>query len=328
MSPELLDRVRRLLGDEAITLVDIGSRGGFETDFAEIAAVVDAIGFEPDPEAFSLLGEAFSPWRGATHLPYAIGDSNGPSTLHIPGSPEGASLRPHNEAMIERYGYENLHRDVKRIPIETRTLDSLRQDASLPPVDILKVDIEGIELEMLRAAEATLARTLYIKVEGSFLEQRIGQATVWPLATFLIERGFRIIELHDIHRWRRRPLPAHPYVARYAMPYSRGEIAQVDLIAVKDEAKLSDPASLLKLAVILAAAGYFDSAATALATRADLFAADDERPALLAALLRDWSSWRARSICREQLRLALRGLVPMLRSRLGGVPTTDPAIPY
>lgn len=328
MNSEVIARLERLLGGDVISLVDIGSRGGFEHDFGEIAPLVEATGFEPDPAAFAMLGKASWPWRRATHLPYAIGEADGAATLHMPASPEGASLRPHNEAMIARYGYDNLHRDVKTIPITTRTLDSLRECGELSRVDILKIDIEGVELEMLRAARATLAETLFVKVEGSFLEQRIGQATVWPLAAYLIKQGFRIVDLHDIHRWRRRPLPSHPYVARHPTPYSRGEIAQVDLVAVRDEFLLADAAELVRLIIILAAAGYFDSAATALDARRDLFAPDDERPVLLSSLFRNWSTLRARAICREQLRAAFRGLVPLVRSRFGGIPAPNPEIPY
>lgn len=328
MSDVAIARVCTLLKEERLTLVDLGSRGGFESDFADIAPAIDAYGFEPDPEAFALLRGEASPWRTATHLPYAISESNGPATLYIPASPEGASLRPHNEAMIPLYGYSNLHRDVKAIPIATRTLDSLRSAGELPRVDALKIDIEGIELEVLRASPDVLADLLYIKVEGSFLEQRVGQATVWPLASFLIENRFRIIELHDIHRWRRRPLPAHPYVARHEMPYSRGEIAQVDLIAVKDPTDLNTPGDLVKLILILASLGFFDSATNALAARADLLGPEDERPDALAILLRQWSTARGRSVARKELRHALRTLVPLVRSRFGGLPAPATDLPY
>lgn len=328
MKRGVVDQSRDLLGEDHLVLVDLGSRGGFETDFQEIAPLVDAYGFEPDPEAFAQLPKEASIWRSATNLPYAVGAEDGPATLYIPASPEGASLRPHNEAMIPIYGYANLHRDVKTVPIHTRTLDSLRAEGKLPRVDMLKVDIEGIDLEMLAAAKATLADTLYVKVEGSFLEQRIGQATVWPLAAFLVEQQFRIIELHDIHRWRRRSLPAHPYVARHDPPYSRGEIAQVDLIAVRDPVTLTSADALIRLALILGAAGYFDSAATALAQRADLFDGGDQRQAVASTLLRKWSRDRGRTVGGAELRAAFRRLVPLLRSRFGGVPAATPELPY
>ena len=44
-----------LFSNAGLIAVDVGARGGFEPDLLPIAWAVDAVGFEPEPEAFSRL---------------------------------------------------------------------------------------------------------------------------------------------------------------------------------------------------------------------------------------------------------------------------------
>lgn len=319
----------KLIDDLSITLVDIGSRGGLDEDLSSIRQYVHAIGFEPDPaEADRLSSLPNTGWKSSKHLPPAIGASDGAATLYVPDSPEGASMRPHNEDMIKLFGYENLHRDRREIAITARTLDSLQLSGELPRADYLKIDIEGVELEVLQAGRQTLANCVAIKVECSFLEQRVAQARTWEVATFLEADGFHIVDIHDLHRWRRRPLPSNPYKARAPMLYSRGQISQCDLIAFRWPDSSTSPRNILRTIIIASALGYFDFAVNLMREFPEAGQiARTEFGVHVEESLFTWSRFDGRRATLGAIFQSIRGLVPLIKSLFRGIPGSN-SMPY
>lgn len=324
-----ISQLEKLIEDLSITLVDIGSRGGLDEDLSSIRQFVHAIGFEPDSiEAARLSSLPNIGWKSSRNLPLAIGASDGAAILYIPDSPQGASIRPHNEDMIELFGYENLHRDRREIEIDARTLDSLRLSGELPRADYLKIDIEGVELEVLQAGNQTLADCVAVKVECSFLEQRVAQAKTWEVATFLEANGFHIVDIHDLHRWRRRPLPMHPYKARAPMVYSRGQISQCDLIAFRWPDSSTSPRSMLRTVVVASALGYFDFAVNLMRKfpESEQFARTEYGVHVEESLF-VWSRFDGRRAAWMAIFQSIRGLVPLIKSLFGGI-SGSTSIPY
>jgi FkbM family methyltransferase len=87
-------------------------------------------------------------WQNVLVRDYALSDSAGARTLHVPGQGDspGASLEEAILATTECRGER----------CETDTLD--HQLADEGPVSLLKVDVEGHELQVFRGAARTLAR--------------------------------------------------------------------------------------------------------------------------------------------------------------------------
>ena len=71
-------------------------------------------------------------------LPYALSDTNGPGALAEPANSSMAYVSSEGE-----------------IPIELRTIDSLVAEGIAPP-DLMKMDVEGHELSVLRGAVETI----------------------------------------------------------------------------------------------------------------------------------------------------------------------------
>ena len=87
-------------------------------------------------------------WRNVLVRDCALSDSSGERTLHVPGKGDspGASLEEAILAISE----------CRSEPCETDTLDN--QLGGEGPVALLKVDVEGHELQVFRGAAQTLAR--------------------------------------------------------------------------------------------------------------------------------------------------------------------------
>ena len=311
-------------------IADVGARGGVDHELVEIAWACKVYAFEPDPvEAERLRRSGAGAWRRLEVLPFALGDVVGSGRLHLPESAQGASLLPHNEAMVESFGYENLHVTRRTISVETTTLDELMRSEKLSRIDYLKIDVEGAELGILEAGRAVLAACSALKIELSFLEQRVGQPLIWDVVPLLCEAGFQVVDVRDLHRWRRRPLPAHPFRTPFQMPYSRGQVAQCDLVLLRRPESLAEPRAAARLTLIAAALGYFDFAVTLL-RRVPRIAelVRDEHGVEIENALTAWSRLRGGRVAGEALREQLRGLVPLVRSALNRLPHAIPGRPY
>ncbi|RYY46693.1 MAG: FkbM family methyltransferase [Sphingomonadales bacterium] len=302
--------------------IDIGARGGVDAAMLPLAWATTMIGFEPEPdEAAKLAQRDPAPWRNRTILPVAVGGFDGPATLHIPPSPESASLLPHNPEMIAWFGTAAQHQIDRRIPVETRSLDGLAAEGALIACDYLKIDVEGAEGDILSGGTKLLETCLAIRVETSFLEQRVDQPLAWDIGRQLADAGFLVIDLIGIQHWRNRQRPGFPYSSRALMPCSRPVIAQADYIAVRDFRSVTNPVMAAKLILVTAALGYIDMAETMLnhqrATLAELVAEsgmnlDSDLIAISRALAKQGPGpaiWQR-----------VRDLVPLGRSLFGGLP--------
>lgn len=257
--------LRPLFEGVNLHLMDIGARGGMDTDLLPAAWSINATGFEPAADECTRLNRLpTDPWRSTRYVPTAIGGTDGTATLKIPGSGEGASLLSHNQEMIGRYGQVALHRTVREVPVETLTLDSACARFDLAAPDYLKIDVEGAELSILQSAVKCLAHCSAVKVEVAFLEQRVRQPLMHEVVAFMLGEGFILGEIRGIHAWRRRPLPTHPYTAKWPLPYSRGIAAQCDLLFLRDPVKVATDESLLRLICVAFVLGFFDHGVAAI----------------------------------------------------------------
>ena len=219
-----------------IHFLDIGARNGVAEDVLAIGRAVHATCFEPEPtEAERLQSLSDNRWRSFTVVPTAVGSINGLAKLYIPKGKQAASLLRHNEKMILEFGYDNLHGSDSVVEIPCSTLNDLVAKGSLSKASYIKIDIEGAELDMLEGAEAGLASTVALRIEASFLEQRICQPLIWDIVDWVRQHDFEVVDIVDIHRWRRRNLPADPYRTNFKIPYSKGRVSQCDIIVARRE---------------------------------------------------------------------------------------------
>ena len=102
----------------------------------------------------------------------------------------------------------------EQVPIER--LDALAKADGFVP-DVLKIDVQGGELQVLAGAETSLASTLLAEVEVSYFTRYVGQPLFGDIANHMEARGFELIDLLGIKRtgpptapafatYRRRPV--------------------------------------------------------------------------------------------------------------------------
>jgi FkbM family methyltransferase len=138
--------LQRLL-EPGMTFVDAGSNKG---DFALIAARVmndqgRVLAFEPAPENCRWIGASveLNGYRSITVFELALSDREGRVPLYIGEWSGWHSLEPRRTPQ-------------ESIEVEAHTLDAVLSGTGDPHVDVMKIDVEGAELALLRGAERTL----------------------------------------------------------------------------------------------------------------------------------------------------------------------------
>ena len=94
-------------------------------------------------------------------------------TIHISQQDDSSSLLPIGDAQVELFPdtREKETRVVKVLPLD-KVIDI--QKISQP--SLVKIDVQGYELETLKGCSTALSRISYIYVECSFKELYLGQA--------------------------------------------------------------------------------------------------------------------------------------------------------
>ena len=187
---QLLETRRKSYGDGAVA-IDCGANIGVHT--IEWAAAMTGWGSVIAIEAqeriyYALAGNiAINNCFNAIAMNAAVSSENGIMKIPVPDYLAPASFgslelrpRPDTEFIGQAIDYS----DEASVPVQKLALDTLQ----LPRVDLIKIDIEGMEMEALEGARATIERSRPILL----IEQIKTDAT--QLRQWLETRGYRFVE--------------------------------------------------------------------------------------------------------------------------------------
>jgi FkbM family methyltransferase len=124
-----------------------------------------------------------------TVAPVALARRDGTAQLVITRKPNCSSLYPPNPAMIARYPGLAAMTPDRAVEIATRSVRSVLGELGWPRVDLMKLDVQGAELDIIAGAEAMMATTLAIVTEVSFQEIYSGQPEFGDVARVLADNG-------------------------------------------------------------------------------------------------------------------------------------------
>jgi len=195
---------KRLLGDAPVQILDVGARGGLQARWRPFADVLDAVGFEPDPEEFKRLSSATGTSGRRRFLPYALGSAHQRLRFHVCESPGCSSLYPPNEKFAGRFSdaIRSMMALKNVAEFDVVPLDEVAAREMLRP-DCVKVDVQGAELDVLRGGASILQNVKLIELEVEFNYQYTGQALFSEIDLFLRQHGHALLGLRRSF-WRHR----------------------------------------------------------------------------------------------------------------------------
>ena len=177
------------------TVFDVGANVG-QTTVEALAAFPEAkiLAFEPHPQTFGFLRARVSDERAALHN-MALGDQAGDVTMYEYGGSGDASLANSlvpNARQTVLYNYKAIER-----VITCATLDTFCADNHIDRIDLLKIDVEGFEMSVLRGGEGLLrdGRVSFVYMEFNDLYPLPGAAggSLLELGDYLAKFGFKLI---------------------------------------------------------------------------------------------------------------------------------------
>ena len=247
---------RALTGGAAprVKVVDIGANPiDSEPPYAAMLRAGDAevVGFEPNRAALAVLDQRKGPLE--RYFPHAVGDG-ARHVLHICQAPGMTSLLEPDPAVLSLFhGFLDWGRVLATEPVDTVRLDDVPEAAG---ADLLKLDIQGAELMVLRHAQAGLRDAVVIQAEVEFLPLYKGQPLFSEMELFLRGHGF------VLHRF-------FPEVSRAVQPMmvnndpyaGLGQLVWADAVFMRDLTRLdvlSDRQLLAMAAILHDAYGAFD----------------------------------------------------------------------
>lgn len=139
------------------TVLDLGSHIGvsllaFRTAFPD----ADIVGVEPDPNSFARLHRNAGQLPGVRLRRLAVTSHDGE-----------ASFVPADEPWVSAIGRGG-------ITVEARTLETLLDELGWDRVDLLKIDIEGAELDVLRSPALARVRTIVGEIHDDAAIELLG----------------------------------------------------------------------------------------------------------------------------------------------------------
>ena len=170
------------------TVIDVGAgRGQFALVARRRFASASLHCFEPLPEARDKLVALVGSRRDVRIYGFALGSTGTSAQLHISAKGDSSSLLPITPRQVEAFPGTG-ERD--RMVVRQARLDEVMEADRLAAPTLLKIDVQGYELEVLRGAEHVLHLMDEILVECSFAELYADQPLVDGVVCHLQSKGF------------------------------------------------------------------------------------------------------------------------------------------
>lgn len=178
------------------TVLDIGAnRGQFALAARHCFPEARIISFEPLAGPAAIYRSVFDKDKRARLVEAAVGPDTGEAQIHVSGRDDSSSLLPITERQSALF--------PGTAEAGTTSIRMVRLADEVPAPEIaapalLKLDVQGFELEALAGCEDLLNRFLQVYVECSFVELYTGQAFADEVIAWLRERGFRLAGVYNM----------------------------------------------------------------------------------------------------------------------------------
>jgi FkbM family methyltransferase len=192
----LFTKYLKLQPEAVRNIVIVGAWQGAEIPgLLRLYPLANIVAFEPSPHNFAALHDAFGGETRVRCVPDAVGASIGSAVFHegsLPGTGsllafgDDAASRTHNFGLIEK----------ETFAVEVSTLDESEATRRLEQVDLLKIDVQGGEIAVIRGGTNLIKRTLAVLVEVGLRDSAYaGAATFQEVDAALRESGLTLCGL-------------------------------------------------------------------------------------------------------------------------------------
>jgi FkbM family methyltransferase len=170
------------------TIIDIGANEGqFIDKISKILPGVNIYSFEPLKDSFIKLEKKISDKKNITAFNFALGDKEKENIINRNEYSPSSSLLELTDLHKNAFP---ITKKVKEENIYVKELDKIANELELKKKVMMKIDVQGYELNVLRGAEKAIKGVDIILVETSFHELYKNQPLFKDIYNFLSDKGF------------------------------------------------------------------------------------------------------------------------------------------
>jgi len=210
MSIQGLLQQAKSVGLSPATVIDVGAAyGSFSLECCDVFPEAHYVLVEALEEFEPFIKAAVKSIAKAEYILCAAAALSGEITINVHTDLVGSSIYREQEG----FAVDGIPRSVQAV-----ALDQLIQDYQMRAPFLIKVDVQGAELDVLLGAEKIIEDTEYIILEVSFFEIFKQGAQFYDIVTFMKSKGFVV---YDVCGLQYRPLD--------------NALTQADIAFVRDE---------------------------------------------------------------------------------------------
>jgi FkbM family methyltransferase len=189
--------IKRFMKNHSCNVIfDVGANIGQTTCFlSPYFPKAQILAFEPVKSTFDILTKNISDLHHAKALNYALGSSHKEMTIRVRSNSELNTLTPNN---IGRDSDSDTF-DA----IQVTTIDQICQLQDIHKIDLLKMDVQGYEIETLKGAQNLLDNNLikFVYSEVGFDPSDTECQSFNEINTYLNQYDFKLSGFYEIFRW-------------------------------------------------------------------------------------------------------------------------------
>lgn len=187
--------VLRQLG-EVRSIVDIGAnQGQFALAVRHQFPEASILSFEPLPAPVAAYRAVFANDQKTTLHEAAIGPEPGQTVMHLSVRHDSSSLLPISAAQNAHFPGTG---PAGTTLVTVGPLPDYIAPAEIEPPALLKLDVQGFELQALAASESLLPLFSWVYAECSFIELYDGQALADEVVAWLRQRGLALSGVYNL----------------------------------------------------------------------------------------------------------------------------------
>jgi FkbM family methyltransferase len=191
------------LGQSCQCVFDVGAfQGDTVARYATLFPTAEIYAFEPYPPTYQVLADRFRDQPRIHPINAAVSSRNGEATFHVNHQASTNSLLPRPAGGRRYYPCQGAARESITVP--TVALDEFCAIRQIRRPDVLKMDIQGHEIEAFRGAEQMLnsEQVALICTEVTFVPHYENGVLFNEVCAYLNDRGYTLFNMYDI-QWAR-----------------------------------------------------------------------------------------------------------------------------
>ena len=186
---------KNALSHSLSTVVDVGAnRGQFALSARCFAPQARIFSFEPLATPADLYRRIFVDDNAVKLYESAIGPESIVSSMYLSAKDDSSSLLPISNLQDQIFPGTN---EIGTVSVRVAPLGTFINESDIVAPAMLKLDVQGYELDALRGCESLLHKFDWIYCECSFVELYSGQSLAADVINWLFERGFNIKGIYN-----------------------------------------------------------------------------------------------------------------------------------